>query len=160
MHDEKIKCPCGSGLFGVQCCFKFIDAEAVPASAEQLMRSRYTAYCLQNEVYILETWHVSTRPELCGLDKALLWKGLNVLDSSKKKGKFATVEFVASYEERALSGKIETGQIHELSRFICDSERWFYLDGEAVVSKPVKVGRNASCVCGSGLKFKKCCGRS
>ena len=160
MYGDEVKCPCGSGLSGVQCCLKFIDAGEEPASAEQLMRSRYTAYCLQNDAYILKTWHVSTRPGRCGLDKALVWKGLNVLGSSKKKGKFAMVEFIASYEESILSGKVETGQMHELSRFICDSGRWFYLDGEPVVSKPVKIGRNAPCVCGSGLKFKKCCGLS
>jgi len=160
MFVTKLKCPCGSGISIAECCSAFIDAGNVPASAEQLMRARYTAYHRHHEAYILKTWHVNTRPQSLGLDSLTKWTGLKVLAAQNLSAQYSTVEFIAYFERTTLAGKIEKGQMHELSRFECDAGVWLYVDGQPVVSKIPKTGRNTPCVCGSGLKFKKCCGRA
>ena len=83
------------------------------------MRSRYTAYALQNEQYLLDSWHASTRPESIDLDPAAKWIRLNILNSNKDH-----VEFIATYR---LQGKAY--KLHEISSFVFEDGKWFYLDG-------------------------------
>lgn len=128
--------------------------------AEQLMRSRFTAYRLQDEAYILETWHPDYRPQTLSLTGDVQWTGLRVIRHQPGPGEDeARVEFIASYLADG-----EPGQMHEISRFLRQDGRWYYLDGEQVEStqrRAMKMpGRNDPCYCGSGRKFKKCCGRS
>src|SRR4030066_174277 len=70
-------CPCGSGQAYAVCCGTFIDNDVLPATAEQLMRSRYSAYVLAREDYLLRTWHGSTCPAFLGLQAAgpVKWLG-------------------------------------------------------------------------------------
>src|SRR4030065_912312 len=81
-------CPCKSGQAYAVCCGAFIDHDALPATAEQLMRSRYTAYVLAREDYLLHTWHGSTRPAQLGLQDAgpVKWLGLKGLGGEKGGG--------------------------------------------------------------------------
>ncbi|MCW9048273.1 MAG: YchJ family metal-binding protein [Gammaproteobacteria bacterium] len=149
-------CPCGSKINALDCCLVFINGQRLADNAELLMRSRYTAYVLDNEKYILKTWHSSQRPSKLGQDASLEWHGLRVLKSSPGKNNEAFVEFIAGF-----SNEGKKGQMHERSRFIREKGVWFYVDGEQVESNTQRnlkmPGRNEVCYCGSGKKFKKCC---
>ena len=84
------------------------------------MRSRYVAYCLNEEHYLLESWHASTRPESIKSDPAIQWIMLKIGDAGSRDDQ---VEFVATYR---INGKAH--KLTEKSRFIFDGEAWFYLD--------------------------------
>ena len=86
------------------------------------MRSRYSAYVLALEPYLLATWHASTRPASLALDPATRWLGLSV----KSAGETA-VEFVARYRV----GGGSAVRLHERSRFVRKEGRWFYVDGDS-----------------------------
>ena len=73
------RCPCGSGLPLTECCGRLHDGTATAATAEQLMRSRYSAFVLRDAGYLLDTWHPSTRPAALDLDRGVRWTGLDVL---------------------------------------------------------------------------------
>ncbi|HJW80996.1 MAG TPA: YchJ family metal-binding protein [Acidiferrobacterales bacterium] len=122
-------CPCKSGQAYAVCCGAFIDHDALPATAEQLMRSRYTAYVLAREDYLLHTWHGSTRPAQLGLQDAgpVKWLGLKVLRCEKggADDRDGIVEFVARYQ---VNGRAE--RLHEASRFVRDAGQWLYVDGQ------------------------------
>lgn len=98
--------------------------EAAP-TAEALMRSRYTAYVLKLEDYLLQTWHADTRPAALNLsaDSNIKWIGLQV-NHTETQVSTATVDFTARYK---ISGKAE--RLHELSQFVRLESRWFYLTG-------------------------------
>ena len=119
-------CPCGSSKPYAGCCGLYLDGNEIPATAETLMRSRYTAYTLHNEDYLLATWHPSTRPAQLGLaDEAnQKWLGLQVKRQEQQDAEHATVEFVARYK---VGGRAH--RMHEVSRFVHEEGRWFYVSG-------------------------------
>jgi len=121
-------CPCGSGKAYALCCGVFIDNGALPATAEQLMRSRYVAYVLAREDYLLRTWHGSTRPAQLGLENAgaVKWLGLKILrtEAGSETDHAAVVEFMARYQ---VNGRAE--RLHETSRFVREAGQWLYVDG-------------------------------
>jgi SEC-C motif-containing protein len=120
----KIDCPCGSGALYQDCCEPYHLSLAAP-SAEKLMRSRYSAYVLGLEEYLLDTWHPSTRPEYLNLaNDRTKWLGLEV-KRFEPNDESAIVEFIARYK---INGKAE--KLHETSRFKRIAQRWFYVDGE------------------------------
>ena len=90
------------------------------------MRSRYSAYVLKLEDYLLATWHASTRPsELHLAADDSKWLGLEVRSYQQQNATHATVEFVARYR---IAGRGH--RLHELSRFVHEEGRWFYVTGE------------------------------
>ena len=115
-------CPCGTGKAHESCCGP-LHQGAPAATAEALMRSRYSAYVLQLTDYLIATWHPSTRPSTLALDPPR-WLGLQV-KRQEASGDTATVEFVARYK---VGGK--AGRLQECSRFVREDGRWYYLDGE------------------------------
>lgn len=121
------------------------------------MRSRYTAYALGDEAYLLRSWHRSTRPERVDVRAAPRWIGLEIraAEAGGPSDEHGTVEFVAHF----LEGE-RAGTLHETSRFVREAGEWRYVEGTLHAGTPVpdKVGRNAPCPCGSGRKFKRCCG--
>lgn len=121
-------CPCGSNKPGTECCAPHLDGNKIPATAEALMRSRYTAYTLLNEKYLLGTWHASTRPQQLNLagEPASKWLGLEVKRHAQQDAEHATVEFVARYK---VGGRAQ--RLHEVSRFVHEDGLWFYVDDEA-----------------------------
>ncbi|MCC8998989.1 MAG: YchJ family protein [Candidatus Contendobacter sp.] len=131
-------CPCGSAKPYSACCGPFLDHAQQPDTAEALMRSRYSAYVLVREEYLLRTWHPSTRPQALNFDnaEAITWLGLKIVrtevgDSNDQQG---MVEFVARYK---VSGKAH--RMVEISRFVRESGQWFYLDGTlSPATKPVR----------------------
>jgi SEC-C motif domain protein len=115
-------CPCDSGQTYGLCCKPLHEGEAA-ATAEQLMRSRYCAYVLDLDRYLLATWHPSTRPR--SLESAASrWLGLQV-KHHRENGSQATVEFVARHK---IGGRAH--RLHEISRFVRENDLWYYLDGE------------------------------
>jgi SEC-C motif domain protein len=113
------------------CCGSLHDGAATAATAEQLMRSRYSAFVLGDAGYLLRTWHPSTRPRTLELDDDVRWTGLDVLATTGGSLLAAegTVEFRAAY----VRGRVAGAQ-HENSRFVREGGQWFYLDGVSLRS--------------------------
>ena len=119
-------CPCGSGALYGACCAPCHAGERSAPTAEALMRSRYAAYVLQLADYLLATWHVSTRPQTLDLSAdPCKWLGLEVRTHRLTGECQAEVEFVARYR---VAGRGH--RLHELSRFVLEDSRWFYVDGD------------------------------
>jgi len=120
-------CPCGSGEALADCCGRYLDGGEAAPTAEALMRSRYTAYTLQREDYLLATWYASTRPAQLGLAEEVptKWIGLDVKRHEQQEERHAVVEFVARYK---VNGRAH--RLHETSRFVCEDGRWYYVDGD------------------------------
>ncbi|WP_332875820.1 YchJ family protein [Massilia sp. S19_KUP03_FR1] len=136
-------CPCGGGPYA-QCCAPYLGGASVPQTAEQLMRSRYSAYTLRDEAYLRATWHASTLPPgaIVDPDEKLQWLGLEVKSALRLRQRKAdlpeeqqageardTVEFVARFK---VGGRAH--RLHEVSRFVRAPDslgalRWFYVDG-------------------------------
>jgi SEC-C motif-containing protein len=122
-------CPCGSADAYTGCCQPLHAGEALATSPTALMRSRYSAYVLELETYLLHSWHPATRPEALDLamqQAAPAWLGLDLRAECLQDADHATVEFIARY--RVGGGRAQ--RLHEISRFVRDGGRWFYLDGE------------------------------
>jgi len=127
---DKQACPCGQALYAA-CCGRFISGAAVPATAEQLMRSRYTAFSLREEAYLQSTWHPDTLPdEPITAENDVKWIGLDVIKHKHvKDSDEATVEFVARFK---VAGRAH--RLHEVSSFVRQADgagvaRWYYVDG-------------------------------
>ena len=146
LHGDQ-PCPCARGGINAKplrfaaCCGQYLEGEAPPPApdAESLMRSRYSAFVLQRESYLLATWHASTRPGQVSFDTAGKWLGLEVRKSlassppkaeaeakakAKAKAK-AEVEFVARFKPAGTTA----WRLHERSRFVLQQGRWWYEDG-------------------------------
>lgn len=92
------------------------------------MRSRYTAFTLLDEAYLLATWHPATRPHSLNLsadNPRPHWLGLKVLHCQTQDATHATVEFVARHKIEGRAYRLQ-----EVSRFVLESGRWFYVDGK------------------------------
>ena len=109
------------------CCEQYLQGDAArPApDAHSLMRSRYSAFVLQREAYLLATWHASTRPAQVGFDTAGKWLGLEVQEATNSSPTDAEVEFVARFKPLGASA----WRLHERSRFVLQEGRWWYVDG-------------------------------
>lgn len=90
------------------------------------MRSRYTAFACGDASYLSSSWHPGTRPETLDLEPDLHWLGLEILDVERglPGDRRGVVEFRARWRQGAASG-----DLHERSRFVFQSQRWWYLDG-------------------------------
>jgi SEC-C motif domain protein len=127
-------CPCGrlnrsrQSVVLADCCGRFIDHfEDTPApDAQSLMRSRYTAFVLQRADYLLATWHAGHRPAAIDFDPGVKWLGLEVRQHRLLDATHAEVEFVA----RQKAAGVAAIRLHEISRFIHESGRWYYVDGD------------------------------
>ncbi len=156
-------CPCGSQQGYAECCEPFIAGQRPVETAEQLMRARYTAYVKGSIDYLFETTHPNHRK---GYDhegtrewaQNSKWQGLEIVSSKGgPDDSVGLVEFIARY----LDGDTEYVH-HEEGTFRTLDGIWYFVDGRMVRPKPItsdKVGRNEPCPCGSGAKYKKCCGK-
>jgi len=143
-------CPCNGGKAYGQCCGLYHGGQAAP-TPEALMRSRYSAFALENADYLLATWHRDYRPQTIEFAADTRWTGLEILQAGSD-GDTGVVHFVATFNEAG-----EWLLLEEKSRFERLEDRWYYLAGETDF-RPASVGRNDPCLCGSGKKSKKCCG--
>jgi SEC-C motif-containing protein len=154
MSEQDLPCPCLSGEPYQACCGPFHNRQQQPQTALALMRSRYSAFCLADVDYLLDTLHPSKRQpdEREALQASISetqWLGLKIIDH-KETAELAEVEFVAFYQDAPVS------QLHERSRFTREAGRWYYHDG--LFLPAIKLGRNEPCFCGSGKKLKHCHG--
>jgi SEC-C motif-containing protein len=158
-------CPCGSNLTYAECCQPIIKGERSAITAEQLMRSRYSAYVMKELDYIGTSLHPSSRADYDEKStrtwaESAEWRKFEILETSgggpeDKEGK---VEFIATYAENGVEK-----EHHELSTFRQEDGTWYFVSGKIAPQKQFvrsapKVGRNDPCTCGSGKKYKKCCG--
>ena len=157
--NKKTDCYCGSQKDYDNCCWPFLTGRARPENPEQLMRSRYSAFCIKDIDYLISTHHPSmqTPDERDILTRTIhetQWLGLKVLRIEKEQSDQGVgyVEFVAFYKTN-----YTTGQLHEKSKFTHENDQWYYLDG--LLMDPLKFGRNDPCWCGSNKKYKKCHGQ-
>ena len=164
IEEEITDCPCGSNKEFSACCEPYIEGKSYAPTAESLMRSRYSAFVVENIDYLLNTHDPSTRHEndredIKNWSENSIWEGLNILGTQKGGESDSTgkVEFVAHYH---MNGKDENH--HELSEFVKKDGQWFFHQGYMVDKtyrrQEPKLGRNDPCHCGSGKKFKKCHG--
>ncbi|MFE9689457.1 YchJ family protein [Micromonospora sp. NPDC005806] len=123
--EENRACLCGSGLPYADCCGPVHRGASTAATAEALMRSRYSAFAVGDADYLLRSWHSATRPARLRLDPATRWTRLEILGADRG-GLFdttGTVAFRAHYREAGRPGTLE-----ERSRFVREDGRWVYLD--------------------------------
>lgn len=154
-------CPCGSGRTFGECCEPIIAGTTPAADAEALMRSRYTAHVVRNTAYLDRTY-LPTRRHPGGdshtLRESIQWVKLEIHqhEANVRPG-VSHVDFSAHFEEEG-----QKGIMHEKSEFELIDGEWIFTrtlrEGPAPVVHAPKVGRNDPCPCGSGKKYKKCCG--
>lgn len=158
MKDQNL-CPCKSGKPYSKCCEPYITGKENAPTAEALMRSRYTAFVKKEVDYIIKTRHPSAGPNELELDIIPAWISLQIVrtEDGQENDTHGIVEFKAN---AIVDHKIAV--LHEVSEFEKNDGQWFYVDGQINESfRPIsqKIGRNVPCPCGSGKKFKKCCGK-
>lgn len=130
--DAETRCPCGSGDVYGSCCAPFHHGKLAP-TAETLMRSRFTAFAVGDEAYLLRTWDPATRPASVDLDPQLRWYRLDIHHTTGG-GPFedwGTVDFTAHYKP-APGTEAPRGTQRENSRFRRQDGQWFYLDGTLI----------------------------
>ncbi|MBQ0050802.1 MAG: SEC-C domain-containing protein [Treponema sp.] len=165
---DKDLCPCGSGKSYGECCEPIIKGKTKAPTAESLMRARYTSYEKQEIDFIINSCEEGEK--IAEIDrqateewaKNSIWHGLKILRTEKgtEADEEGIVEFEATYTEK----KTNLRDVHhEIGYFKKVNGEWLYSVGNikpmTVVREGAKVGRNDPCPCGSGKKFKKCCGR-
>lgn len=157
-------CPCGSGAAYSICCEPIISGAQPAETAEKLMRARYSAYTKLKMDFVFETTHPDHRQ---GYDhdgtkqwaETSEWEGLEIVSTTKggEQDTTGNVEFIARYSNNG------TCHVHhESAEFKRTDGKWFFTDGVQAKPRPLvvnKIGRNDPCSCGSGIKFKKCCGK-
>jgi SEC-C motif-containing protein len=168
---SKELCSCGSQAELQNCCLPFIEGKKKAVTAEDLLRSRYTAFTRGDVDYILQTHHSKTRSEVKREEieewsKSSEWLGLKIVqkEAGEAKDETGTIVFCAAYRtadpDKKAPGKLE--EHWEQSLFEKENGEWRFLDARGVQVGPYrreapKVGRNDPCPCGSGKKHKKCC---
>ena len=159
-------CPCKSGKTFGECCGPIIAGTAKAETAEQVMRARYTSYVTGDVDYLKTSATNAVQEEFDeeaskACSASAEWHGLEIIktEGGQKGDKTGVVEFRALY-----TANNEFCNHHEVSQFVKEKDGWKFADGELVGEKPIvreepKVGRNDPCPCGSGKKYKKCCGK-
>ena len=153
MIMQQTACPCGHESYQ-QCCQPLHAGQQQAATAEQLMRSRYSAFALQQIDYLIQTTALGQqayldRTAIVDWSRRNRWLQLEILQTEDKIGKLhASVEFKAHYHDGQ-----QAQEHHELSYFVQHHQQWYFLDPTLEMSVTMK----QPCICGSGKKFKQCC---
>lgn len=164
---DKDLCPCGSGKTYEECCEPIIKGKTEAPTAESLMRARYTSYVKHEIDFIINSCEEGEK--IAEIDRAATeqwskestWHGLKILNTQKglESDDEGLVEFEAAYTDKNHLNEIH----HENAYFKKVNGKWLYEAGDVkpmtVVREGKKIGRNDPCPCGSGKKYKKCCGR-
>jgi len=158
------QCPCQSGKDYAECCGPIIQGEQPAATAEALMRSRYSAFAKAEPEYLETSLHPDFRSDYDPdatrkWAEQSEWTGLEIVNTEGGTDQDETgiVEFIAAYRQNG-----RNCSHHERAAFQRQDGIWYYTDGDIVPPATVrktgpKVGRNDPCPCGSGKKYKKCC---
>lgn len=154
-------CLCGSNKEYEECCGAIIKGIKEPDGVEELMRSRYTAYAEKNISYVLQTTHPEKvgelkKDELQEWADSTTWDRLEIISTDEENG---VVNFIAYYKD-----KDAVIPHHEIAQFKKSDDTWYFYDSQfpkisTIKKSTPKVGRNELCPCGSGKKYKKCCGK-
>lgn len=154
--DTNTPCPCGQAHTFEKCCGPVIAKDKPAATAEALMRSRYSAHVVLDVDYLLSSWKPKNqqplvREEIEQWARDSQWLGLTIHDTKagNKNDNEGWVEFSARFKP---SGESQPQFHREHSYFVREGKDWFYVDG-----RPTETGRNETCPCGSGKKYKRCC---
>jgi len=168
-------CPCGQYAPYTDCCGPFLRGNAYPDTAEELMRSRFSAHVKKNWGYLLKTLCAAERKNesLKDMDSGATWTWLDI--NSVSKGEVEDTKGEVVFTAKFHQGDDQELVHHETAQFIRENGRWVYsgelsdvelpenqeevIPVETFVREEPKVGRNDPCTCGSGKKFKKCCGK-
>jgi SEC-C motif domain protein len=160
-------CPCCSGRELEKCCGPLLDGLRKAATAEELLRARYSAFVLARIDYVRTTRHPRSSAEFDeesarGWASGSEWHGLEIskIEGGGTGDAQGAIDFTATYTEKE-SGERRRHEEHAL--FVRHEGEWLFVDGDYVVPETFvrtapKVGRNDPCPCGSGKKHKKCCG--
>lgn len=159
MNSQGIKivdCPCGSQNNYSSCCELYLSGKQCPATPEALMRSRYTAYYMDNMDYIQASMRGKALIGFGAVDaKRVSWLKLEVLNTSLDTPRKGFVEFVATFVDNHI-----LKSMHEKSEFIREEGRWYYVDGvqssSIETSSKRPISRNSLCPCGGLRKYKNC----
>ncbi len=149
-------CYCSNTTPYSDCCQPNHNDHHRAKTPEQLMRARYSAHVVGLVDFVINTYHPSCKAE--SEREAIAdsvqsdWKKLEVI--STQEGSHSDEGFVHFKAYFKQDG--EEYCLEERSRFLRENELWYYIDG--VFPQHAKVGRNDPCTCGSGKKYKKCCG--
>lgn len=155
-------CHCGSTLVFADCCALILSGQQQAQTAEQLMRSRYSAFCEHDINYLIASLHPSKRQsddkeQLSTSMQDCQWLSLKIINTLNGSASDldGEIEFIAHYTQQ--HNQPQLGSLHERSRFVKEQGQWFYVDGDLFATPSLsKLGRNDPCWCGSGKKFKKC----
>ncbi len=156
MNNDSSKCPCCSGKKYSECCQPVHKKPRLADTPEKLMRSRYTAFAINNSEYLLRTWTPEQRPQSLETKQAgLKWLRLKIINARPPAttSSYGTVSFAAMYLHNN-----HVFVLTEKSNFIRVDGYWLYKDGETKTEE-LTVAKNATCPCESGKKFKRCCGK-
>ena len=159
-------CPCGSELDLEKCCLPLIQGKVKAATAQDLLRARYTAFTRGDVDFILRitvghvTKSIEKRLRIGRKARDGLGSKLFNLKWAKRNNDTGTIVFGAHYRDR------KDGKDHEhweKSFFEKENGQWRFADAQGIQMGPYKraepkIGRNDPCTCGSGKKYKKCCG--
>ena len=160
------QCPCGSGKAFTDCCSPVLSGEQDAVTAKQLMSARYSAFTKADMGFLNRSLHPDHRHDHDAeatrrWAENSAWLGLEIVstEAGGESDETGVVEFIASFKEKGV-----IRHHHERSQFAKQDGQWYFVDGEIVppktrVNEGPRVGRNDPCPCGSGKKYKKCCGR-
>ena len=165
MKNDEL-CPCNSGKAFGECCGPILEGVTKAETAEQLMRARYSAYVTEHILFLKTSATKAVQEEFdeqasTAWSRAAQWHGMEIIRTEQggKDDTKGVVEFRATYTANG-----EFCNHHEVSTFVKEADGWKFEDGELVGETPItredpKIGRNDPCPCGSGKKYKKCCGK-
>jgi SEC-C motif-containing protein len=158
LSTEPEECPCGGGEFS-HCCGPIINEIEKAPTPESLMRARYSAYATGAIDFLGKSTHSKTRKHFDPVEaerwsRDSRWLGLTILSSESSLPNRAHVNFEARYEDKDGAAILH----RERSLFELEDGEWRFVSGGAIPAISQKVGRNEPCPCGSGKKYKKCCG--
>ncbi len=165
MKNNLENCPCCSGKKYDECCGSILNGLRKAETAEELMRARYSAYATEHIEFLKTSATEAVQADFderasTAWSRAARWHGLEIIAAEKglADDTEGVVEFRATY-----TANNEFCNHHEVAKFVKIDGEWKFDDGELVGETPVtrespKVGRNDPCPCGSGKKYKKCCG--
>lgn len=159
-------CHCGNEKSYAECCEPLINGKRKAETAEELMRGRYSAFVEEEIDFIMDTvspdqTDIMNRDAVKKWAKNTNWIKLEIVrtENGQKKDSDGVVEFKAYSNVDGV-----THVHHENASFVKKRGKWYFEDGvpvpaEQVIRNNPKVGRNDPCTCGSGKKYKKCCGK-
>lgn len=163
--DASPACYCGSGIPYAACCEPVLAGVKAAPTAEALMRARYSAHAVNAFDFLEESLHSSTREavdreKMREWSESVTWEGMEVhgAEAGGEGDEEGKVSFTAKYSVNGAGQELREDAV-----FVRENGAWRYLDGNVHGHTPyrretAKVGRNEPCPCGSGKKFKKCCG--